>query len=90
MLSEKTEKNEYLTSKEILPSHQARVIEQTNFICPPFGKAFEKQKETIAEQGKKQVEALKVLRPASQQLTVQDVISEDQLNKPAINEIEKT
>ena len=51
--SGKIDKYEYLTGEEILPSNQQQIIEQANFTCSPFRKAFEKQTETIEDQGKK-------------------------------------
>ena len=50
--SGKTDKYEYLTSEEILPSHQSRIIEQAKFTYSPLDKAIEKQIKTIKEQGK--------------------------------------
>ena len=50
--SGKSDKYEYLSGEEILPSDQRRVIEQAKFAYFPLGKAFEKQTETIEEQGK--------------------------------------
>ena len=41
--SDKTDKYEYLTGEELLPSNQQQIIEQTKFIYYPFGKAFKKQ-----------------------------------------------
>ena len=41
--SGKTDKYEYLTGEELLPSNQQQTIEQTKFIYYPFGKAFKKQ-----------------------------------------------
>ena len=38
------------------------MIEQAKFAYPRFEKVFEKQTKTIEEQGKKQVEALDVLK----------------------------
>ena len=61
--SGKIDKYEYLTGKEILPSNQQQIIEQAKFTYSPLGKAFEKQIKTIEDQGKKQVDALKVLEP---------------------------
>ena len=61
--SGKIYKYEYLTGKEILPSNQQQIIEQAKFTYSPLGKAFEKQIKTIEDQGKKQVDALKVLEP---------------------------
>ena len=63
LLSGKIDKYEYLTGEEILPSDQSRIIEQAKFTYSPVGKTFEKQIKTIEEQGIKQVEALKVLKP---------------------------
>ena len=59
----KIHKYEYLTGEDILPSNQQQIIEQARFTYSPLGKAFEKQIKTIEDQGKKQVEALKVLEP---------------------------
>ena len=55
----KIHKCEYLTGEDILPTDQQQIIEQVKFTYSPLGKAFEKQIETIEDQGKKQVEALK-------------------------------
>ena len=41
----KIDKFEYLTGKEILPSYQRKVIEQTKFAYSPLGTVFEKKKE---------------------------------------------
>ena len=57
------DKYEYLTGEEILPSNQRQILEQANCAYSPLGKAFEKQTKTIWEQGKKQAEALDVLKP---------------------------
>ena len=57
------DKYEYLTGEEILPSNQRQILEQANFAYSPLGKAFKKQTKTIGEQGKKQAEALDVLKP---------------------------
>ena len=38
-----TNKNEYLTGEEILPSNQSKMIEQATFTYSPLGKALEKQ-----------------------------------------------
>ena len=40
--SDKTDKYEYLTGEEILPSNQKQIIEQAKFAYSPLGKAFEK------------------------------------------------
>ena len=59
----KIDKYEYLTGDEILPPDQSGIIEQAKFTYFPLGKAFEKQIKTTEERGKKQVEALEVLKP---------------------------
>ena len=56
-------KYEYHTGEEILTFDQSRIIEQATFIYSPLGKAFEKQIKIIEDQGMKQVEALKALKP---------------------------
>ena len=50
----KSDKNEYLTGKEIITPDQRRVIKQAGFSYSSLGKAFEKKK----DQGKKQIKAL--------------------------------
>ena len=64
--SGKIDKYEYLTGKDILPSNQQQIIEQAKFTFSYLGKAFEKQIKTIEDQGQKQVEALKNLKPKEQ------------------------
>ena len=54
----KTDKYEYLTSEEILPSDERREIEQAQFTYSPLGKALEKQTKRIEKEGGKQVEAI--------------------------------
>ena len=61
-------------NEEILPSDQGRIIEQANFTYTPLRKAFQKQIKVIEEQWKKQVQALEVLKPKIQKLTIKDVI----------------
>ena len=56
--SGKINKYEYLTGEKILPSNQQQIIEQAKFFYSPLGKAFEKQTETVEDQGKKQVKAI--------------------------------
>ena len=74
--SGKIHKYEYLTGEDILPSNQQQIIEQAKFTYSPLGKAFEKQIKTIEDQGKKQVDALKVLEPKA--------IESGSNNKPVI------
>ena len=45
--SGKTDKYEYLTGNEVLPSDQSRIIELANFTYSPLGKAFGKQIKAI-------------------------------------------
>ena len=59
----KADKYGYLTGEEILPSNQQQIIEQAKFTYSPLGKTFEKQIETIEDQGKKQIDALAELKP---------------------------
>ena len=61
--SGKLHKYEYLTGEDILPSNQQQLIEQTKFTYSTLGKAFVKQIKTIEDHSKKQVEALKKLKP---------------------------
>ena len=49
--SGKIHKYEYLTGKDILPSNQQQLIEQSKFIYSLLGKVFEKQIKTIEDQG---------------------------------------
>ena len=56
--SGKIDKYEYLTSEEILPSGQSRIIEQAKFTYSPLGKALEKPTRTIEDQGKKTNESI--------------------------------
>ena len=64
--SGKIHKCKYLTGEDILPSNQQQIIEQAKFTYSPLGKAFEKQIKTIEDQGQKQVDALKDLKPKEQ------------------------
>ena len=56
--SDKIDTYEYLTVEEILPFNQKRVIEQAKFTCSPLGKVLEKQRKTIEDQGRKQIDAI--------------------------------
>ena len=59
--SGKIDKYEYLTYEEILAPDQRRVIGQAQFAYSPLGKDFEKQTETIEEQGEKQTKAIMIV-----------------------------
>ena len=56
--SGKIHKYEYLTGKDILPSDQQQIIDQAKFTCSLLEKAFEKQINTIEDQGEKQILAV--------------------------------
>ena len=71
--SGKIDKYEYLAGEEILPSDQSRIIEQNNFTYSPLEKAFEKQIETIEDQGRKQVEVLEILKPEENQQNLKSI-----------------
>ena len=45
-----------------MPSNQQQIIGQAKFTNSPLGKAFEKQTKTIADQGKKRIDALADLK----------------------------
>ena len=64
--SGKNRKYEYLTGEDILPSNQQQIMVQAKFTYFPLGKAFEKQIETIEDQGQKEVDASKDLIPKEQ------------------------
>ena len=87
--SGKIDKYEYLTADEILPSDQSRTTKLAKFTYSPLSKAFEKQIKTIEEQGKKQVEALEVLKSITQKLTIEHAIPKHTLSEEAITELNK-
>ena len=59
LLSRKTDKYEYLTKEEMLPSNQRQTIEQAKFAYSPLENAFEKNKtKTIKYQGENQINAI--------------------------------
>ena len=74
--SGKIDKYEYLTGKEILPSNQQQIVEQAKFTYSPFGKALEKQMKAIKDQGERQVEALKGLKPEKETKSIEGNFSE--------------
>ena len=78
--SDKIDKYEYLTSKEILPSNQQQILEQAKFTYSPLGKAFEKQTKTIEDQGEKQIKAI---QDNKQQL----ISNDDYKNKPLLSKV---
>ena len=62
LLSGKIDKYYYLTGDKILPSNQRQIIEQAKFTYSPLGKAFEKQRKTIKDQGEKQITPIEIHR----------------------------
>ena len=89
--SDKNHKYEYLTGKDILPSNQQQIIEQARFTYSPLGKAFEKQTKTIEDQGKKQVDTSKNLKPKKQTKAItyksDDDDNDDTISKKIYNVI---
>ena len=51
----------------MLPSYQSKLIGKSTLTYSPLRKAFARQTKTILDQGRKQVEALKVLKPEETQ-----------------------
>ena len=89
--SGKFDKYEYRTGEEILPSNQQQLIQQAKFNYSPLGKALEKQRRTIKDQGeKRQVVALESLKPPDKKLPrIKDFIPMENLNPEIINEIKR-
>ena len=63
----KIHKYEYFTDEKILLFDQSRITELAKFTYSPLTRGFEKQIKTIEEQGMKQIEASKALRPEENQ-----------------------
>ena len=70
--SGKIHKYEYLTGEDILLFNQQQIIEEAKFTYSPLEKAFEKQMKTIEDQGEKQIDALKDLKPKEQTKAIED------------------
>ena len=88
--SGKLDRYEYLTGEEILPSNQQQIIQQAKFTFSPLGKALEKQRKTIEDQGEKQVVALESLKDSYKKLSpIKDLIPMENLNPEIINEIKR-
>ena len=85
--SSKIQKYEYLTGEDILPSNQQQIIEQAKFTYSPLGKAFEKQIKTIEDQGEKQIDALKDLKPEQQTKPIEDKSNNQPKAKIIFNEL---
>ena len=85
--SGKIDKYEYLTCKEILPFNQQQIIEQAKFTYSPLGKSFEKQIKTIEDQGQKQVQALKDLKPEEQTKAVEGKSNNQSMSANIFNDL---
>ena len=85
--SGKLDKYEYLTGEEILPSNQQQIIQQAKFNYSPLGKALKKQRETIEDQGEKQVDALKT--SYKKLLSIKDFVPTEKFNPEIIAEIKR-
>ena len=88
--SGKLDKYEYLTGEEILPSNQQQIIQQAKFTYSPLGRALEKQRKTIEDQGEKQVVALESLKDSDKKLPpIKDFIPMENLNPEIINVLKR-
>ena len=85
--SGKLDKYEYLTGEEILPSNQQQIIQQAKFTNSPLGKALEKQRKTIEDQGEKQVHALK--SSYKKLPSIKDFVPTEKFNLEIIDEIKR-
>ena len=85
--SSKNDKYENLTGEEILPSDETRIIERDKFTYYLLGKAFEKQIKTVEDQGIKQVEALKALKPQENKEDIKSIegLFPKEMRSPEIN-----
>ena len=79
--------NKYLTGEEILPSNQQQKIQQAKFNYSPLGKALEKQRKTIEDQGEKQVDALKT--SYKKLPSIKDFVPIEKFNPEIIAEIKR-
>ena len=86
--SGKIDKYEYLTGEEILPSNEQQIIQQAKFNYSPLGKALEKQRKTIEDQGEKQVDTLKT--SYKKLPSIKDFVPTEKFNLEIINEIKTT
>ena len=85
--SGKIDKYEYLTGEEILPSNQQQIIQQAKFNYSPLGKALEKQRKTIEDQGEKQIDALKT--SYKKLPSIKDFVPTEKFNLEIVNEIKR-
>ena len=83
------DKYKYLTGKDISPSNQQQIIEEARFTYSPLGKAFEKQIQTIKDQGEKQIDVLKDLKPKEQTKSIEGIFPEGYETVEIKNKINK-
>ena len=86
--SGKIDNYEFLTGEELLLFDQSQITEQAKFIYSPLAKALYRQTKAIQNQGKKQVEALRLLK-TDQQSLIKFGIPKSQLSKEFQNELDK-
>ena len=86
--SGKIDNYEFLTGEELLLFDQSQITEQAKFIYSPLAKAVYRQTKAIQDQGKKQVEALRLLK-TDQQSLIKFGIPKNQLSKEFQNELDK-
>ena len=86
--SGKIDNYEFLTGEELLLFDQSQITEQAKFIYSPLAKALYRQTKAIQNQGKKQVEALRLLK-TDQQSLIKFGIPKNQLSKEFQNELDK-
>ena len=85
ILTLRSDKYEYLTGEEILPSALSQIIQQAKFTYSPLGKAFEKQTE-------KQVDTLKslnLLNKTNELKQIENIFSKNQMDDLIIDKLKK-
>ena len=87
--SGKLHKYEYLTGEDIFPSNQQQIIEQAKSTYSPLDKGFDKQTKTIEDQGKKQVDALKNLKPKEETKPINDTSNNQSKTTITFNDLIK-
>ena len=85
--SGKIRRYENLTDEDILLYNQQQIIEQAKFTYTPLRKAFEKQIKTIEDQGGKQIDALKDLKPKQQTKQTEDKSNNQPKRKTIFNDL---
>ena len=93
LLSGKIETYQYLLGEEIFPLDQWIIIEQAKFTYSPLRKPFKKQIKTIQDQGRKQVQALKLLNTVEHQQnpkSIEEFFPKDLSNNEVKNKLKET